>query len=607
MAEWGLVADVGSTTTKALAFRQQEGTWRLQSWVQEPTTVEAPDEDVMIGLQRAIARLSGMCRVRFLVDGAADLAKGQGSGSRDFPLSINRDSVGFFLATSSAGGGLGILACGATLANSARLARRVAMGAGGNVLDVIAPDDGRQRFETFAAVRALRPDMILVAGGVDGGNTSFVLELIDLLNAARPAPKFGRNFRIPLIFAGNKDAAPLVADSASEAFLVHIVPNVQPTLTEENLTPARQAIHELFMTHVMAHAPGYDRLTQWVDAPVLPTPAAVSRILELAAGRLGGSVVAIDIGGATTDVYSSGPGGVVRTVTANAGMSYSAPLVLAEAGSDAISQWLPGGLTTGDLENWVALKGTFPSLVPHYPEDLVLDHALARAAIRLAVRDHVARLEEDNALWHRLARRGRGATGSYLRWDGGLSGATLVVGSGGVLSHAPQRVQAAAILVDALLPTGVTELAVDSVFMMPHLGALSQIADNDALELFFSECLVPLGTVLAPAGEPGPEGRAAFVVKGSSLPGGIVEIRAGELLTVPVPLHVHEVRIEPAKTLDMGAGPGKALTVKVKGGEVGLILDARGRPLRWPRQEAKPRCVERWLAGMGVHYGESEG
>lgn len=118
---------------------------------------------------------------------------------------------------------------------------------------------------------------------------------------------------------------------------------------------------------------------------------------------------------------------------------------------------------------------------------------------------------------------------------------------------------------------------------------------------------MPLGTVLAPAGEPGPEGSVAFVVKGPSLPGGIVEIRAGELLTVPVPPHVHEVRIEPAKTLDMGAGPGKALTVKVKGGEVGLILDARGRPLRWPRPEAKLRCVERWLAGMGVHYGESEG
>ncbi|MHB8757108.1 MAG: glutamate mutase L [Bacillota bacterium] len=464
--EWLLVTDVGSTTTKTLAFKLVEGHWRLASWVQEPTTVEAPDEDVMIGLTRGLQRLSEICGVNFLTKNPNP------SGSDRSTWSPNRDVVQTLLASSSAGGGLGILACGATLANSARAAQRVALGAGGVILDIITPDDGRPLFEKFALINSIRPDMILMAGGVDGGNTSFVLELMDLLNAAHPSAKFGKDFRIPIVYAGNADAAPLVTDSAADCFSVKVVPNIQPTLDTEQLAPAREAIQQLFMEHVMAHAPGYDHLIEWVDAPVLPTPGAVSRLLELAAGRLGRKILAVDIGGATTDVYTSGSEGIVRTVAANVGMSYSAPHVLARAGLKAAARWLPEGLDPTGLETWVASKGVYPSLVPHYQEDLAYEHALARAAINLAVGDHFGQRSVD--------------------WPG-LRGFDVVIGSGGVLSHAPLRSQAASILMDALLPASSVELFVDNLFMMPHLGVMSQISPDDALDVLFRECLVPVG------------------------------------------------------------------------------------------------------------------
>lgn len=604
MGEWVLVSDVGSTTTKVLAFRETAGRLRLEGWVQEPTTVEAPDEDVMVGLVRALDRLGRALGCTFVAGSPGPpsaLAPPFAAAGGCIPdeVHLDRSRVRNFLSSSSAGGGLRILACGATLGHTAAVARRVALGAGGLILDTIAADDGRPLFEKFSLVRSLRPDMILMAGGVDGGNVAFALELMDLLNAARPVGKFGKDFRIPLVFAGNVDAGPLVQDSASDCFMVHVVPNVQPTLDRENPGPARQAIQELFMTHVMAHAPGYDRLAAWVDAPVLPTPGAVSRLLELVARQLRRAVLAVDVGGATTDVYSGTDAGVVRTVAANVGMSYSAPNVLAEVGREAISRWLPEGLGPADVEDWVAAKGVYPCLVPHYPENLLLDHALAREAIRLAVRDHLLHLEtRPEARVAARPPRGR----APISWRDGLLGATLVVGSGGVLSHAPSRAQAAGILVDALLPVGVVELAVDSVFMMPHLGVLSQLSEGTALDLFFTQCLVPLGTVIAPAGDPGPEGSTALAVRGSTLPSGRVEVAAGDLVAVPLGPEAVEVVVEPAAGLDAGAGAGRRLAVQVKGGAVGLILDGRGRPLRWPPGERRGAAVGGWLRGLGARY-----
>lgn len=114
---------------------------------------------------------------------------------------------------------------GLTKSVTADSAQRAALGGGAITLDVMATDDGRQGFIKMDAVRNCRPDMVLIAGGLDGGNTQYVLEVCDILNAANPRPRFGQGFRIPVIYAGNKDAGEIVKDTLSDLYDLTVVDN----------------------------------------------------------------------------------------------------------------------------------------------------------------------------------------------------------------------------------------------------------------------------------------------------------------------------------------------------------------------------------------------
>jgi hypothetical protein len=164
----------------------------------------------------------------------------------------------------------------------------------------------------------------------------------------------------------------------------------------------------------------------------------------------------------------------------------------------------------------------------------------------------------------------------------------LIIGSGGILSHAPRRTQSMMMMVDAYEPLGVTRLAVDSIFMMPHLGVLSTVNEQAATEVFVKDCLVPLGTCVAPKGagrlnDPCFSYRLLFpderVVEGT--------IASGELRLLPLETRQEAgIELTPARGFDFGAGKGKKIIGRVKGGVVGLLLDGRGRPLSIADEEA---------------------
>jgi uncharacterized protein (TIGR01319 family) len=445
-------------------------------------------------------------------------------------------------------------------------------------MDVMALNDGRRAHEKIGRVRQLRPDMILLSGGTDGGEVRRVVELAEVLAAAEPKARLGGGCPLPVIYAGNRDAAELVRERLGGRTAVRVAANLRPTLEREELGPARDAIHELFMEHVMAHAPGYGRLLSWTSVPVMPTPGAVGLLIENMARREGTSVVAADIGGATTDVFSVFQGVFHRTVSANLGLSYSIGNVLAEAGLEGVARWLPFPVDEGALRNQVRNKMIRPTTIPQTLEDLLVEQAIAREALRLAFAQH-----KSLAVGLKGAQAPRtisdalrpGAAGGSLV---DLMGLRLLVGSGGVLSHAPRRVQAALMLVDAFLPEGVTELAVDSVFMAPHLGVLSTVHEEAARQVFERDCLIRLGTVIAPVGV-GREGQPCVSVRVETVGAPPAERGAalGELARVVGPHGRARIVATPARGFDLGAGNGKPVERRVAGGVVGVLVDARGR------------------------------
>jgi uncharacterized protein (TIGR01319 family) len=587
-----VITDVGSTTTKAILVGRGSDGARLVGRAEAPTTVEKPFEDVTVGVMSALRRLEAVVG-RELV---SEVCREPGEGTRRQYR---------YLSTSSAGGGLQILVFGLTKSVTADSARRAALGGGAIILDVMATDDSRQGFVKMDAVRNCRPDMVLIAGGLDGGNTQYVLEVCDILNAANPRPRFGRDFRIPVIYAGNKDASEIVRDTLSDLYDLTVVDNLRPSLEREVLGPARYAIHELFMSHVMQQAPGYGKLSSWVDEDILPTPAAVGRIMELVSSRQATDILGVDIGGATTDVFSVVGGTFFRSVSANLGMSYSSGNVLVEAGLDNIARWLPFEISPYRVADRILTKLIHPTTLPRSQRDLQVEQALATEAIRLAFVQHrtVAVLlpRKSTSISTRFFAEGDEGTVGQSAGAIEVSRIGLFIGSGGALSHAPRRNQAALMLLNALQPEGRTFLAVDSVFMMPHLGVLSRLDPDAALNVLEKDCLVPLGPVVAPA-TVGPPGQPAVSV-GLTVGGERITalVDAGDIRVLPLP-QGEKARVE-AEPLGQTSFRGmRRLEFDTVGGTVGVIVDARGRPLALPDDPAeRARVNAKWATQIGAY------
>jgi uncharacterized protein (TIGR01319 family) len=584
--------DCGSTTTKAILIEKVGTSYRQTYRGEAPTTVEEPVADVTVGVINAATEVGELAGRRLVNDQGELIRPARGNEGCDI-----------YISTSSAGGGLQMMVAGIVREMTAASAKRAALGAGAIVMDVIAANDKRLPHEQIQRIRELRPDMILLSGGTDGGNTAKVVEIAERIAPARPRPRFGTNYQMPLIYAGNQDASEHVREALGDSVELFVVPNLRPVLERENLGPARDRIHDIFLEHVMAHAPGYDKLIRWADAPIMPTPGAVGDILQMIAKREGINAVGVDIGGATTDVFSVFSGNFNRTVSANLGMSYSISNVCAEAGMANILRWVHVDMNERTLRNRVKNKMIRPTTIPQTLEALIFEQAVAREALRLAYAQH-----KEFATTLKGVQQQRTVGDLFSQQGGGQSivdnmALDLLVASGGVLSHAPRMEQTAAMLIDAFEPEGITALAKDSIFMMPHLGVLAQVHPQAAIEVFERDCLVYLGTCVAPKGA-GSLGKSCFAFRltGSGL-NEAGEVKVGEMRKIPLGAgKTATMSVEPARGFDCGAGPGKPIEKEIRGGSVGVILDGRGRPLVLPEQESQRReLLTKWVHALDLY------
>ena len=469
-----LATDCGSTTTKAILIEKKGDVYRQTYRGEAPTTVEAPFEDVTRGVLNSIEELEDLSGRKIL------------EGGRIIKPARGNVGVDVYVSTSSAGGGLQMMVMGAVKMMTAESAQRAALGAGAIVMDVLASNDRLPPHEKIERIRKLRPDMLLLSGGTDGGTVKHVVELAEYIRAARPKARLGTTFRLPVIYAGNKDAREQIRRILEDVVDLAITENIRPTLEEENLQPARLRIQELFLEHVMAHAPGYKKLMEWVDAEIMPTPAAVGNIMQTIARKSGINILGVDIGGATTDVFSVFDEVFNRTVSANLGMSYSVSNVLTEASVENVMRWVPFEMDEQELQNRVKNKMIRPTTIPQTLEELKIEQALAREALRLALTQHkllvtpLKGVQRVKSLAEAFEQVEEQTLVKMEKLD-------LIVGSGGILSHAPRRVQAMLMMIDAFQPVGVTQLAVDSIFMMPHLGVLATISEKAATDVFVKD------------------------------------------------------------------------------------------------------------------------
>lgn len=381
-----LCADVGSTFTKAVLVDTETGA--VVATAAHPTTVAT---DVMEGVD-------AVCRVLAAHGPADDL-----------------------LVCSSAGGGLRIAVVGQELEVSAEAGRRVALSAGGRVVHVSA---GELSPAAVRELRAVAPDLILLVGGTDGGNARVLLHNAAALARARIRP--------PIVVAGNAEAADEAAAALAATGRRQVVTsNVVPRIGEIAPDGARAAIREAFLTHVIG-GKGLSTGPRFASLVRAATPDAVLRGVEVLADAVGGDVLVIDIGGATTDVYSVlTPQGEDATIHREVvGALWHARTVEADLGM----RWNAEGIVEAAARERVALA---PATVA-YAARVAADTAhLASSAGEWAAEEELASAAA------RIAVRRHARPAHPSEHPRPLTEVALVLGSGGVLRHSPPAVGAA--------------------------------------------------------------------------------------------------------------------------------------------------------------------
>ncbi len=576
-----LIVDINSHQTKAAFIERTGDEYGVQGTSETTTTVDPPELDVTIGVEKAIRGLGQKLGRELWVGGK--------------PSGAHR-----LLCSSSTSGGIYMNVAGLMRTISTESAQRAALGAGALLMDVFSLDDRRPRFMLIDRMRSLRPEIFLLAGGTDGGAEAQVLEMAGLIEEADVKPRFGEGYKLPVVYAGNVEIREEVSKVlAEDRYATRAVDNVRPLIETENLGPAREGIYDSYMEHVIVHSPGFDKLVEWVEGKIIPSQAAIGKILYAYAQERAVNLLAVDVGGATTDVYSVYDGVFNRSLNADIGLTYGISNIMKEAGVENIMRWIPGGIGEKKVRNIV---GNIMVLQPESlsDEERMVQQSAIREAIRHGLEQHRnyatrlkgVRLIRDLGMMFEQA-----LEPSILN----LKRTQVVIGRGSVFNDPENLRIAPLLLLDAIQPWGVTEIYVDVSSMMPHTGMLLDSNREAALQILSKACLRKLGTCVAAKGK-AEKGVEALTVRMSTSEGVSMEetIAFGELKTLPLGADESaRIEVSPTRRFDVGVGRGRRLEATVTGGENGVIIDARGRPIGIPAKEAlslwaeslKPRLV----------------
>lgn len=450
-----LLIDFGSTYTKVTAVDVENA--KLLGSAAAYTTVQT---DVNDGLANAVTRLE------------------EQTGKLDFAERY---------ACSSAAGGLRMIASGLVPELTAEAAKCASLGAGAKVVKTysfeLTEDDA-------AEILAAKPDIFLLVGGTDGGNKACIL------NNAHVLAEAGGSF--PIVIAGNRNAA-RECERILAGREVYVCENVMPKFGTLNIEPAQQRIRDIFLNRIV-RAKGITKASELISGILMPTPSAFLAAMRLLAdgtkAQSGiGELIAVDVGGATTDVYSIAagmpdhPGTILkglpepyvkRTVEGDVGMRYSIHGIVDAAGLDTVAAI--SGLAAERVKELVDFLGTHTDTLPNTPELETLDEALAGCAIRTAVTRHAGRIEETYTMMG-LA---------YAQTGKNLMNVERLVVTGGSLIHTKNTGKIASYaLYDPKDPASLkprkAELLVDRKYILAAMGLLSEHYPEAALTIMKEE------------------------------------------------------------------------------------------------------------------------
>lgn len=445
-----LVAEIGSTTTVVNAFDHLESDNPVfLGQGQAPTSVK--EGDVNIGLQAAIE----------------DMKKN---------LHIENEKLEYtnMLATSSAAGGLRMTVHGLVYDMTVKAAKEAALGAGANIHLITA---GKLSKVDMIKLDRIKPNIILIAGGVDYGERETALYNSELIAAS--------DLNIPVIYAGNiavADDVKLIFESYSKEKNLHIVPNVYPKIDILNIEPTREVIQDIFEKHI-TEAKGMEKIREMVNGPIIPTPGAVMKASKILKDEIG-DLITIDVGGATTDIHSVTEGTekvnkilvepepvAKRTVEGDLGVFINKRNIVDIIKIEKLEKEL--NMSSEDIEKFTNSDIAIPKTEEHKK----FIERLTKEAVIVSINRHAG--------GYRTYFGGKSDT---LAFGKDLTAVKWIVGTGGALTRLTAREEILNSIsqfnrADKLLPTAEAKILIDNDYIMASLGVLSSLNKEAAIKL----------------------------------------------------------------------------------------------------------------------------
>ncbi len=571
-----LAVDVGTVTTRATLFDVVEGHYRFIASGQAPTTAAAPFRDIGEGVNRAIANLQAVTGRTFLnADHQLIVPVQDGVG------------VGSFAATISAGPAVKTVLVGLLNDVSLESVQRLARTTYARVVETIGLNDARKPEQQVDSIVRLTPELILVAGGTDGGATRSVEKLIEVIGLVcylLPQEK-----RPAVLYAGNQNISAHVKDTLqSLASSLTIAPNVRPALEIEDLLPAHRLLSDLLMRIRAGQMRGMEELAAWSGGALLPTASAHGRMIRFLSEVYGAKkgILGVDIGASHVSVAAGFGGALTTGVYPQLGLGESLASLLRYTSIEDIMRWIPLDLPAEMVRDYLYQKSFYPATLPAVVEDLAIEQALARQVLHLAMKTAEADFPPGIA---------RPAAGLMPSFD-------PIMASGSVITRAPTLGQSLLILLDAIQPVGVTNVVLDQNNLLPALGAAAARMPVLPIQVLESGAFLGLATVVTPVvtAKLGTPVLRAWVTHSNGNQSQ-VEVKQGAFEILPLASgQSGKLTLQPLHHADVGYGPGRANEITISGTVLGVVIDARGRPLRFPADQVRRReLLKKWLWTVG--------
>ncbi len=573
-----LAVDVGTVTTRAALFDVVEGSYRFIASGHSPTTAVAPYRDISEGVRQAIEKLEVVTGRKFLGEAYQLILPSSGGAGVDT-----------FAATHSAGPAIKTAVVALLDDVSLESTQRLAHSTYARVVETFGLNDTRKPEEQIDSLINFNPDLILLAGGTDGGAARSVQRLIETVGLAcylLPADK-----RPALLFAGNQGLADEVRRSLQPlTSALGISANLRPGIEVEDLQPAHNALVELYNHVRNTQMHGLDELNGWAGNTLLPTASAEGRIIRFLSTVYDSSkgVLGVDLGASAATVAAAFGGNLTLGVYPQLGLGEGLVNLLGYTRVEEIQKWIPLEIPAEAIGDYIYQKSIHPASIPATPEDLAIEQAVARQSLQVALniagKDYPKKVR-------------RAALGLTPYFD-------PILAAGSVITRAPTLGQGLLLLLDAIQPVGITTVILDQNFLLPALGAAAIRNSILPIQILESGAFLGLATVVAPY----VNARLGTPVLNARLTNrngneNRVEVKQGALEIMPLPVgQSGRLYLEPLNHAELGLGarPPREDGIPVNGTALGVVIDARGRPLRLPAEDARRRdLIKKWLWTLG--------